>query len=213
MNVTASQFIRRRATLPEAERSRSFAYGRCPGKQSVLRDRFSAGYRGVPGFIEAQQYRFSLDTLQLRMKCPGKKYFKGPKAGQYSCNPLGKNPGDLWVIPNVKHNHPEKTIHPCQFPVELVERLVLALTKPGDLVVDPYMGVESTACAAVIHRRRAAGAETVRQYLDVARRRVELAFEGKVATRPMDRPVYQPDPKTSVARRPPELGYPTLIRV
>jgi adenine-specific DNA-methyltransferase len=56
---------------------------------------------------------------------------------QYSCNPLGKNPGDVWVIPNVKHNHTEKTVHPCQFPVELIERLVLALTKENDLVVDP----------------------------------------------------------------------------
>jgi DNA modification methylase len=102
---------------------------------------------------------------------PGKKHFKGEKAGQYSCNPLGKNPGDIWTIPNVKHNHVEKTIHPCQFPIELVEHLVLALTNRDDLVVDPYIGVGSAACAALLHGRRAAGADTVASYLQVARER------------------------------------------
>ena len=80
-------------------------------------------------------------------KYPNKKYFKGPKAGQVSTNPLGKNPTDVWEIPNVKFNHVEKTDHPCQFPIELVERLVLALTHEGSNVLDPYMGVGSTAIA------------------------------------------------------------------
>jgi adenine-specific DNA-methyltransferase len=133
---------------------------------------------------------------------PGKKYFKGEKAGQYSCNPLGTNPGDIWTIPNVKHNHVEKTIHPCQFPIELVERLVLALTKPGDLVVDPYIGVGSAACAAVLHGRRAAGADTVAEYLQVARERVKRALEGELRRRPLGRPIYQPSPNDRIAQRP-----------
>ena len=54
---------------------------------------------------------------------------------------MEKNPSDVWEFPNVKNNHVEKTIHPCQFPVELVERLVLSMTNPGDTVFDPYMGV------------------------------------------------------------------------
>lgn len=111
----------------------------------------------------------------------------------------------------MKHNHIEKTTHPCQFPVEPVQRLVLALTKPGDLVVDPYMGVGSTACAAVLHKRRAAGADIVPEYLKIASERVELALVGKLPIRPMDRPVYQPDSRTSVARRPPELDRPPLL--
>jgi adenine-specific DNA-methyltransferase len=148
---------------------------------------------------------FNLDAVRVPQKYPGKKYFKGAKLGQYSCNPLGKNPGDLWIIPNVKHNHIEKTMHPCQFPVELIQRLVLALTKPGDLVVDPYVGVGSTACAAVLNKRRAAGADTSLEYVKIARERVELALVGKLPIRPMGRAVYQPDIRTSVARRPPEL--------
>jgi len=119
-------------------------------------------------------------------KYPGKKYFKGEKQGQYSCNPLGKNPGDIWTIPNVKHNHVEKTIHPCQFPIELVERLVLALTKPGDLVVDPYIGVGSAAC-------------------------VKRALEGELRRRPLGRPIYQPSPNDRIARRP--EGFPRVDSV
>ncbi len=149
----------------------------------------------------------------LAQKYPGKKYFKGPKTGQFSCNPLGKNPGDLWIIPNVKHNHIEKTIHPCQFPVELIERLVLALTKKGDLVIDPYGGVGTTACAAVLNKRRAAISDTMADYLEVARKRVELAALGKLQIRPKDRPVYKPDPRTAVARRPAGLGSATLLEM
>lgn len=156
---------------------------------------------------------FNLDAVRVPQKYPGKKYFKGAKVGQYSCHPLGKNPGDLWIIPNVKHNHVEKTSHPCEFPVELIQRLVLALTNPGDLVVDPYMGVGSMACAAVLENRRAAGADIVPEYLKIARARVELALVGKLPIRPMGRAVYQPDVRTSVARRPRELDNAELFRM
>jgi len=175
--------------------------------------RFSGRYETILWFTKTDNYVFNLDAVRIPQKYPGKKYFKGAKAGQYSCNPLGKNPGDLWIIPNVKHNHVEKTVHPCQFPIELIQRLVLALTKPGDLVVDPYMGVGSTACAAVLNKRRAAGAEIVPEYINIARDRVESALMGKLAIRPMGRPVYKPDIRTSVARRPPELDHPPLFNI
>ena len=121
-------------------------------------------------------------------------------------NPLGKNPGDVWVIPNVKHNHVEKTVHPCQFPIELVERLILALTNKGDLVIDPYMGVGSAACAAIIHKRRAAGADLGMEYLNVAAQRIELALQGRLPTRPLGKLVYVPGPNDKIAKRPDELG-------
>jgi adenine-specific DNA-methyltransferase len=137
--------------------------------------RFSGRYETILWFTKSDKYVFNLDAVRVPQKYPGKKYFKGAKAGQYSCNPLGKNPGDLWIIPNVKHNHIEKTSHPCQFPIELIQRLVVTLTNPGDLVVDPYMGVGSTACAAVLNKRRAAGADIVPEFLALARERVEIA--------------------------------------
>ncbi len=154
--------------------------------------RFSGRYETILWFTKSDEYVFNLDEVRIPQKYPNKKYFKGPKAGQYSCNPLGKNPGDIWAIPNVKHNHVEKTIHPCQFPVELIERLVLALTKPGDWAIDPFMGVGTTAIAALLHQRKAAGAELIEQYVRVAKDRIRKAENGKLQIRPMSRPVYDP---------------------
>ena len=164
--------------------------------------RFSGRYETILWFTKSDDYTFNLDAVRVPQKYPGKKHFKGPKMGEYSCNPLGKNPGDLWIIPNVKHNHPEKTSHPCQFPIELIERLVLALTNPGDLIIDPYMGVGTTAVAAILHNRRAAGAEIMKEYILKAKERIHDAFTGAVKRRPMDRPIYQPDLSTAVARPP-----------
>jgi adenine-specific DNA-methyltransferase len=154
--------------------------------------RFSGRYETILWFTKGNDYLFNLDPVRVPQKYPGKKQYKGPNVGKYSCNPLGKNPSDVWIIPNVKHNHIEKTVHPCQFPVELVERLILSLTEEGDLVIDPYMGVGSTAVAAVRQGRRAAGAEIVPEYLGIARERVVKAANGQLRTRPMHRPVYQP---------------------
>jgi adenine-specific DNA-methyltransferase len=172
--------------------------------------RLSGRYETIMWFTKSDNFTFNLDTVRVPQKYPGKKAFKGPRKGQYTCNPLGKNPGDVWVIPNVKHNHVEKTVHPCQFPIELVERLVLALTNEGDLVVDPYLGVGSAACAAVLHDRRAAGSEIVPEYLEIARKRVVAALERRLPRRPLDRPVYQPDPKSKLAQKPSTREYPRL---
>ncbi len=168
------------------------------------RRRLSGRYETILWFTKADEYVFNLDPIRVPQKYPGKKYFKGKKVGQYSCNPLGKNPCDVWSIPNVKHNHVEKTIHPCQFPIELIERLVLSLTNPGDLVVDPYLGVGTSACAAILHRRRAAGADIIPEYLKTARDRIRLAASGKLRRRPIGRPVYVPSATDKIARRPDE---------
>jgi adenine-specific DNA-methyltransferase len=154
--------------------------------------RLSGRYETILWFTKGDDYVFNLDRIRVPSKYPGKKYFKGPKIGQLSCNPLGKNPGDVWVFPNVKNNHVEKTAHPCQFPVELVERLVLALTEPGDSVFDPYMGVGSSVIAAIKHDRVGIGCDIIPEYVDVAWQRVHALRAGTLKTRPMDRPVYDP---------------------
>jgi len=154
--------------------------------------RFSGRYEVVLWFTKSENYIFNLDAVRVPQKYPTKKYFKGPKKGELSCHPLGKNPTDVWEIPNVKSNHPEKTIHPCQFPVELIERLVLALTNPGDWVIDPFIGVGSTAIAAILHGRKAAGADIIEEYIKIAKQRIELLLRGKLKLRPMGRPIYEP---------------------
>ncbi|MDR2364778.1 MAG: site-specific DNA-methyltransferase [Zoogloeaceae bacterium] len=154
--------------------------------------RLSGRHETILWFTKAENYFFDLDPIRIPQKYPGKKYFKGPRAGQYSCNPLGKNPGDVWVIPNVKNNHVEKTIHPCQFPIELAERLVLSMTRAGDRVLDPFAGVGSALVAALKNGRRAVGAELSPEYCAVARERISRCASGILKSRPMNQPVYDP---------------------
>ena len=154
--------------------------------------RFSGRYETIMWFTKGNDYVFNLDPVRVPQKYPGKKHFKGPKAGQYSCNPLGKNPGDLWIIPNVKSNHVEKTEHPCQFPVELIERLVLSMTNEGDLVFDPFLGSGTSIIAAIRHGRRGAGVEIHPKYIELAKQRIQQEIDGDLRTRPMDRPVFDP---------------------
>jgi adenine-specific DNA-methyltransferase len=170
------------------------------------KNRLSGRYENIVWFTKGDDYVFNLDPIRVPQKYPGKKAFKGPKKGQYTCNPLGKNPGDVWVIPNVKHNHVEKTAHPCQFPIELVERLILALTNKDDLVIDPYLGVGSAACAAVLHGRRAAGADLSAKYLDIAKQRIGLAMQEKLPRRPLGKLVHVPGPNDKITKRPKEFG-------
>jgi len=167
--------------------------------------RFSGRYEVILWFTKGDSYTFNLDAVRVPQKYPNKKHFKGPKKGELSGNPLGKNPGDIWAIPNVKANHVEKTIHPCQFPVELVERLVLSMTDENDWVLDPFMGVGSAVVAALMHGRKAAGAEILPQYVEVAKQRIRAAQMGQLRIRPMDRPVY--DPKSSCLNVPPKAVY------
>jgi adenine-specific DNA-methyltransferase len=155
--------------------------------------RFSGRYETIIWFTKTNNYIFNLDSVRVPQKYPGKRHFKGPRAGQYSCNPLGKNPGDLWVIPNVKSNHVEKTIHPCQFPVELIERLVLSLSNENDWVFDPFLGTGTSIVAANRHNRRGAGAEVLQKYVDIAHDRIKQEIAGTLRTRPMNKPVYDPE--------------------
>ncbi len=155
--------------------------------------RFSGRYEVILWFTKGENYIFNLDAVRVPQKYPDKKHFKGPNKGQLSGHPLGKNPSDVWEIPNVKSNHVEKTIHPCQFPVELIERLVLALTNEGDWVLDPFLGVGTTAIASLMHGRRAMGAEIMPQYVEVAKERLHKAEQGILRIRPMERTVYDPN--------------------
>lgn len=163
--------------------------------------RFSGRHEVVLWYTKSDHYKFNLDAVRVASKYPGKKHFKGPNAGKLSGNPLGKNPEDVWAIPNVKSNHPEKTIHPCQFPVGLIERLVLALTDTGELVFDPFAGVGSAGVAAAIHGRRFWGAEISAPYTNVAIQRMQDALSGQLIYRPHHKPVYD-HTQSNLSKRP-----------
>ena len=143
-------------------------------------NRLSGRYETIVWVTKSDTYHFDLDAIRVPQKYPEKRHFKGPKKGQLSGNPLGKNPGDVWDIPNVKHNHPEKTAHPCQFPEALVERFVRALTAPGDLVLDPFAGAGTVGAVCNRNARRSILIEKERAYVDIARQRLDEAAVRKI---------------------------------
>ena len=163
--------------------------------------RFSGRYEVILWFTKSDSHVFNLDPVRVPQKYPGKKYFKGPNLGKYSSNPKGKNPCDVWDIPNVKNNHVEKTNHPCQFPIALVQRLVLALSNENDIVFDPFLGVGSTVAAGIMNGRRVAGSEILKEYYDIAAERVSLAYKDQLPIRP-DKPVYEPTGNVTLTKNP-----------
>jgi DNA modification methylase len=178
--------------------------------------RFSGRYETILWFTKTDSYIFNLDSVRVPSKYPGKRHFKGPNKGKPSGNPLGKNPSDiweivvrdwesgLWNIPNVKANHPEQTEHPCQFPIELVERCILALTNQNSWVLDPFAGVGSTIIAALKNGRNAIGIEKEREYCKIAGNRIADLMEGRLKIRSIEKPIHVPSANDKVAQVPKE---------
>ena len=182
--------------------------------------RFSGRYETILWFSKTDNYTFNLDDVRIPSKYPGKKSYKGKNKGKLSGNPKGKNPEDVWQatverlyddwerqiwdVPNVKSNHPEKTIHPCQFPIELVERCVLALTNENDIVYDPFAGVGSTLLAALKNNRRAFGTELMQEYIDIGLERIDTLSKDELKTRSIYQRIYEPSGNDTISKYPVE---------
>ncbi|HET6247357.1 MAG TPA: site-specific DNA-methyltransferase [Tepidisphaeraceae bacterium] len=164
--------------------------------------RFSGRHETILWFTKGDNYYFELDAVRVPQKYPGKKHYKGRNQGKLSGNPLGKNPGDVWDIPNVKAGHVEKTNHPCQFPVALAQRLVKALCPPNGLVIDPYLGSGSTGIAAIAEGRQFMGCDIESKYVKIARARFKDFQNGNLKLRPLDQPIHIPSKNDSVAKMP-----------
>ena len=178
--------------------------------------RFSGRYETILWFTKEDNYTFNLDPVRVPSKYPGKRNYKGDKKGEPSGNPLGKNPSDIWTfiaqdwereiwdIPNVKANHPEKTSHPCQFPVELVQRCILALTNENDIVLDPFGGIGTSVLASDIAARRGIMADLQSDYCELAVERIGQMRDGSLKIRPIGTPVFKPTGKEKVSQVPEE---------
>ncbi|WP_300574142.1 site-specific DNA-methyltransferase [Phenylobacterium sp.] len=183
--------------------------------------RLSGRYETLLWFTKTDKYTFNLDPIRVPQLYPGKRHTskKGDgKAGQPSGNPLGKNPSDFWTfsadeyfdgnpvwdIPNVKANHPEQTIHPCQFPHELAERCVLAFSNSGDTVLDPFVGAGTTPIAAIKAGRSAIGIDRNEEYIRLTHARVIALRAGELQLRRSGGAVREPKVGEKVSQVPPE---------
>lgn len=183
--------------------------------------RLSGRYETLLWFTKSDDYLFNLDPIRVPQLYPGKRHSakKGEeKAGKPSGNPLGKNPSDFWTfsagdcfaenliweIPNVKANHPEQTIHPCQFPHELAERCVLAFSNAGDVVLDPFVGAGTSAIAAIKAGRQAIGVDRSADYVVLTHERVKALRAGALELRQSDKEVRRPLAGEKVSKVPEE---------
>ncbi|MBL4616595.1 MAG: site-specific DNA-methyltransferase [Robiginitomaculum sp.] len=183
-------------------------------------NRFSGRYETVLWFTRTDEYIFNLDPVRVPQLYPGKRHSakKGGKAGELSGNPLGKNPSDfwefspeeafsenpLWNLPNVKSNHPEKTQHPCQFPSELAERCILALSNSGDTILDPFVGSGTTVIAALKHDRVGVGIDKSKEYAALSRERIQLFKKGELKLRRAGKIIRKPKSGERVSTIPEE---------
>lgn len=168
--------------------------------------RFSWRHEVILWFTKWNNYDLDMDPIRVPQKYPGKKYSKWEKKWEYSGNPLGKNPGDVWDIPNVKANHIEKTVHPCQFPVAMVQRFVKSVVPKGGVVFDPFMWSGSTGIATLLEKKHFIGSEKDEQYFLLAKVRCDQSIRWDIRIRE-DKPVYIPTGDLAVARKPQSFKY------
>lgn len=182
--------------------------------------RFSGRYETVLWFSKSDDYKFNLDPVRVPQIYPGKRHSKkkGEMAGKPSGNKLGKNPSDywefdakeqfidnpVWFFPNVKSNHTEKTAHPCQFPIELAERCVLALSDEDDLILDPFVGAGTTMLAAMRNNRSAVGIDLMPEYIEISQQRLKELAADELKYRPLGKTVYSPNARERIAKVPKE---------
>lgn len=126
---------------------------------------------------DKDRYTFNLDAIRDReVKYPNQR-----KNGRLRCNTLGKNPSDVWQIAKVtsgkNRSSTERTPHPAQFPLDLINRIVGGFSNAGDLILDPFIGSGSTAEVCLRQNRKVIGFEIKREYCDIASVRIENYLE------------------------------------
>lgn len=103
------------------------------------------------------------------------------RLGDKRADPRGRVPGDVWEFPRLPGNAKERTGHPCQMPAAILERVILATSDPGDVVLDPFTGSGTTVATAKRLGRRFVGCELSADYAEAARSRVAAVEPGRGA--------------------------------
>lgn len=109
---------------------------------------------------------------------------------RYKPNPLGKIPEDWWDIPALTPTSHERVGYPTQKPQALLERIILSVTNPDDIVLDPFCGCGTAIVAAEKLNRRWIGIDVTHIAITTIKKRLEKTFPNlspyKVKGEPID---------------------------
>lgn len=123
---------------------------------------------------DKKNYTFNSNDILVEAKTGSKRklidYRKTPPQPYNSF----KVPTNVWNIPRVRYKMEEYENHPTQKPHKLLERVILASSKPGDTVLDPFCGSFSTGFAAISLDRKFIGFELNEDYIKIGIRRLNL---------------------------------------
>ncbi|MCK4340424.1 MAG: site-specific DNA-methyltransferase [Phycisphaerae bacterium] len=126
---------------------------------------FSPRHDDILMFTKSKTAKFNLDAVRVPQK-----YYRDRN------NMRGANPGDVWGFSHVHYCNGNRQKHPTQKPEGLIERMVLASSEEGDLVVDPFSGSGTTLRVCQQLNRRAIGIEINPDYITMTRERLGAAF-------------------------------------
>jgi adenine-specific DNA-methyltransferase len=119
-----------------------------------------------------ENYTFNLDEV----RDPDVKYPNQKKNGKIKVNSLGKNPTDVWQFPKVtsgsNRSSKERTPHPAQFPLAIIDRVIKACSNSDEIVLDPFLGSGTTAIACLNLNRLFIGFEINQDYCKIAAERI-----------------------------------------
>ena len=136
--------------------------------------KYSSVHDNVGFFVKnLKNYYFDLDSIRIPYDAETKKarsrsIFVGKKWLE-----VGYNPKDVWSISRLHRIHSQRKDHPTQKPLELIERMVLASSPRGGVVLDPFMGSGTTAEVCVKNDRRFIGFEINPKYVDITEKRIK----------------------------------------
>ena len=128
---------------------------------------FSPRHDDILFFNKGKKFKFNLDPIRV----PQKFY-------RQRNNMRGANPGDVWEFSHVHYCQDSRLNHPTQKPEGLVERMILASSDEGDLVVDPFSGSGTTLRVCQQLDRNGVGFELNPDYVQMTQYRLSLPFSG-----------------------------------
>lgn len=126
---------------------------------------FSPRHEDVLYFTKTTRFTFNLDDIRIPQK-----YYRQRN------NMAGANPGDVWEFSHVHYSNPERQPHPTQKPEALMERIIVASSNPGDIVLDPFVGSGTTCRVAKVLKRKWIGIDINPDYIAMSQRRIDSTF-------------------------------------